>query len=176
MLLWCIPEAEWLGPGRWVRCTAHLGQCTLQTPGHLSCSDLGRVQNACPAKSVPLWNTWESEQLRPGKCTKHRVCFGQCPCRAPWSLSSVDPGSICRLELGQTQYVPYTVSTPYMCQQHLFIVSLPPHNATEQVSLNKWSHLPPCVRLEIRHWRDLQTEEAKINKEGAALEMTCATD
>ena len=29
----------------------------------------------------------------------------------------------------------------------------------------------PCVRAEIRHQRDLQTEEAKINKEeGTALE------
>ena len=44
-------------------------------------------------------------------------------------------------------------------------VSIPTHNTTEQVSLNKWPPLPSCVRAEIRHWRDLQTEEAKINKE-----------
>ena len=42
---------------------------------------------------------------------------------------------------------------------------LPPHRPTEQVSLNKWPLSPPCARAEISHWRDLQTEEAKINKE-----------
>ena len=45
------------------------GDCARQTPNHLSCSDLGRAQNACPTKSVPLWSTQEPEpeQLRPGK-------------------------------------------------------------------------------------------------------------
>ena len=58
-----------------------------------------------------------------------------------------------------------------------FAEFLPPHNASEQVSLNKWPPLPSCVRVEIRHWRDLQTEEAKINKEeGMAREVTGATD
>ena len=33
------------------------GDCTRQAPGHLSCSDLGRAQNACPTKSAPLWST-----------------------------------------------------------------------------------------------------------------------
>ena len=33
------------------------GHCTHQAPGHLSCSDLGRAQNACPTKSVPLWSS-----------------------------------------------------------------------------------------------------------------------
>ena len=28
---------------------------------------------------------------------------------------------------------------------------------------------PPFVSLEILHWRDLQTEEAKINKEGGMV-------
>ena len=43
--------------------------------------------------------------------------------------------------------------------------------------LNKWPPLPSCVRAEIRHGRDLQTEEVKINKEGGtALEVTDATD
>ena len=48
---------------------------------------------------------------------------------------------------------------------------------TEQVSLNKWSPSPPFVRTEIRYGRDLQTEEAKINKEeGTSLEVTGVTD
>ena len=52
-------------------------------PG-LSCSDLGRAQNACAVESVSLWNTREPEpeQLRPGKRTQPRACFSQFPCRA----------------------------------------------------------------------------------------------
>jgi len=34
--------------GKWLRHTAHLGQCTRQAPDHLSCSNLERAQNACP--------------------------------------------------------------------------------------------------------------------------------
>ena len=37
-------------------------------------------------------------------------------------------------------------------QCYLFAASLPPHSATEQVSLKKTvHHCPPCVRVEIRH-------------------------
>ena len=151
--------------GRWLRRTAHLGQCTCQTPGCLSCLDLGRAQNAHPTGSVSLRNTREPERLRPGKCMKHRAHLGQYSCRVPWSLSSVDLGSTCCLALWQTQCGPYTVSTPHTCQWYLVAVSLPPHNTTEQVSLNKWPPSPPCVRAEVRHWRHLQTEEAKRKKE-----------
>ena len=68
------------------------GECACQAPGHLSCSDLGRAQNASPAESVPLWSTREPEpeQHRPGMCTQPRPCLRQFPCRAIWSLSSVD--------------------------------------------------------------------------------------
>ena len=74
----------------------------------LSCSDLGRAQNTHPTGSVPLQSIQEHEWLRPGKCMKCRACFGQFPCRAPWSLSSVDQGSTGHLDLGHT----YTQSTP----------------------------------------------------------------
>ena len=40
-----------------IRHTTHLGECSLQAPGHLSCSDLGRAQKADPSESVPLWST-----------------------------------------------------------------------------------------------------------------------
>ena len=33
------------------------GDCAHQAPGHLSCLDLGRAQNAGPTKSAPLWST-----------------------------------------------------------------------------------------------------------------------
>ena len=65
---------------------------TRQTPGHLSCSEPGKAQNAGPTKSAPLWSTQEPEpeQIRPGKYTQPRAHFRQFPCRATWSLSSVD--------------------------------------------------------------------------------------
>ena len=67
------------GLGRELRGRAHLGQCTRQALNCLSCLDLGRAQNASPTESVLLWNNQEPEleQLRPGKCTKCRSCFGQ---------------------------------------------------------------------------------------------------
>ena len=68
------------------------GVCTLQAPGRLSCSDLGRAQNAGPTESVPLWSTRgpEPEWPSPGKCTQPRARLRQFSCRATWSLSSVD--------------------------------------------------------------------------------------
>ena len=59
-----------------------------------------------------------------------------------------------------------------ICLQH---PSLPPHSATEQVSLTKQKknsvlNRPLCVRAETRHWRDQQTEEAIT--QGNALEAT----
>ena len=156
-------ETEWLGL-EMIKMHGPPGQCTHQAPGHLSCSELGRAQNAHPTESVLLRITWEPEWLSPGKCTKLKARFGQCPCRAPSSLSSVDLGSTRRLELGQMQCGPYTVSTPHTCQRCLFAVSLPPHNTTEQVSLNKWPPLPPCVRVEIRHWRGKRKEKAKTKE------------
>ena len=56
----------------------------------------------------------------------------------------------------------------------MFAASLPPHSTTEQVSLKECPPLPPCVRAEIRHQGDQQTEEAKT--EGTALEVTGAID
>ena len=116
-----------LGPGKGTKRTAHLGLCPCRAPKN-------------PRGLV-----------RPGKCTKHRDHSGQCSCRAPWSLSSVDPGSTCHLGLWQTKCDPSAVSTLHICQQHLFPMSFPPHNTTEQVSLNKWPPLSPCVRVETRH-------------------------
>jgi len=48
-----------------------------QAPGHLSCSDMGRAQNAGPTKSAPLWSNQEPEpkwltgplQTVPGRAT-----------------------------------------------------------------------------------------------------------
>ena len=98
----CTQETEQLG---WGGDTLHCptwGECSRQPPGHLSCSDLRRAQNAGPTESVPLWSTREPEWLRPGKGTQPRTHFREFPCRATWSLSSVDREST-HGEQGQTQ-------------------------------------------------------------------------
>ena len=90
------PRNQTAGTREVIRRTAHLGQCACQAPGHLSCWDLGRAQNSHPTESVPLWSSREPEpeRLRPGKGTKAWACFGQFPCRAPWSLSQESTGAV----------------------------------------------------------------------------------
>ena len=131
-----------------------------QTPDHLSCSDLGRAQNAGPTLSAPLRTTQvpEPEQLRPGRSP------GPASDDSWWS--NLEPeqcgqGEHMRREWRQAQCGWDTAST---CQCYLFAASLLPHSATEQVSLNTCPPLPPCVRADIRHWRDQQTEEAKTDR------------
>ena len=86
--------------------------CAPSTWYCLSCADLGRAQNSCPAESVPLRSARDPEWLRPGKCTKFRARFRQCPCRAPWSLSSGDQGSTHCLALGKASVVHPLQATP----------------------------------------------------------------
>ena len=43
-------------------CT-NLGECSCQAPGHLSCMDLGRAQNAGPTESVLLCGVPENLNL-----------------------------------------------------------------------------------------------------------------
>ena len=52
-LRWCScgaprKQSGWDQGDDTLRYMAHLGECTHQAPGCLSCSDLGRAQNACP--------------------------------------------------------------------------------------------------------------------------------
>ena len=53
--------------------------CARQAPGHLSCLDLGRAQNADPTESASFWSTQvpEPEWLRPGKCIQPRASLRQ---------------------------------------------------------------------------------------------------
>ena len=93
----CAPRKlkVWDGGGDKTHCPTW-GVCTRQAPGYLSCSDLGRAQNAGPTKSVPLWSTREPEPewLRPGKCMQPRAALDSSPAEQPgWSLSSVDQES-----------------------------------------------------------------------------------
>ena len=69
------------------------------------------------------------------------------------------------LDYGNSQYGPSTASAPHTSQQYLFSVTLPLHSTTEQVSPSKWPLSLPHVKVEIRHWRDLQAEEADQRKE-----------
>ena len=97
------PGNQRAGTEEVIRLTTQLGECTCQAPGHLSCSDLGRAQIAGPTESVPLWSTREPEpeQLRPGKCMQPRAYIRQFPCRATWSLSSVDQESTHTTSIGK---------------------------------------------------------------------------
>ena len=69
------PENQAAGTGEAISHRDH----ARQTPGHLSCSDLGRTQNAGPTESAPLRATWvpESEQLRPVRCMQPRASLGR---------------------------------------------------------------------------------------------------
>ena len=61
-----------------------------QTLHHLSCSDLGRAQNAGPTESAPLRTTRvpEPERLRPGRCMQPRAGLGWFPAEQPraWAV------------------------------------------------------------------------------------------
>ena len=143
-----------------------------QTPGHLSCSDQGRAENTTQ-QSLHLWRLPEYLNLsgldlgsahNPGLASDSSLQSNLEP-KQCWQ------GKHTRRERGQTKCGWDTAST---CQCYLFAVSLSPHSTTEQVSLKKCPPPPPCVRVEIRHWRDQQTEEAKT--EGTSLEVTGAID
>ena len=58
----------------------------------------------------------------------------------------------------------------------LFVCSIPSPPQHDWTSEPKKGvhHCPPCVTMEVRHWRDQQTEEGKT--EGTALELTGAID
>ena len=123
--------------------------CAHQTPHHLSCSDLGKAQNAGPTESAPLRTPRvpEPERLRPGKFIQPRALLRQ------FQQSNPEPkqcrqGKHTPRERGQSQCGREPASTR---QCYLFAASLPPHSKTEQVSLKKCPPPPPCVRVEIRH-------------------------
>ena len=102
------------------------GVCLRQAPGCLSCSDLGRAQNAGLTESVPLWSTREPEpeRLRPGKCLQPRAHFRKFPCRAAWSLSSVDRESTHALSRGKPSVARHCELSPHM--PVIFVCSVPP--------------------------------------------------
>ena len=75
------PENQVAGMGEAISCSDR----AWRTPGHLSCSDLGRAQNAGPTESAPLGTTRvpEPEWLRPGKCIQPRASLRQFQAEQP---------------------------------------------------------------------------------------------
>ena len=124
---------------------------------HLSCSDLGRAQNAGPTESASL-RTTRVPDLRSldlgGACSPGLASDGS------W-WSNLEPeqcgqGGYTRREQGQAQCGRGTASTR---QCYLFAASLPPHSTTDQVSLKKVSITTPFVS----GWKS-DTEETSKRK------------
>ena len=123
----CIPRkpSGWDGEGN--KSQPSTGEDSVrQAPGHLSCLDRGRAQNAGPFKSAPLWSTQEPEpeRLRPGKCTQPRAHFRQFPCRATWNLSSVDWESTHAVNRGKPS-VAQTLQAPHTHASDIFLQCSP---------------------------------------------------
>ena len=145
---------------------------TRQTPHHLSCSDLGRAQNAGPTESALLRTTRvpEPKRLKSGRCMQPRASLRRFPAEQPraWAVWA------------EMAHAPWARVGP-VCLRHcehtpvLFDCSVPPSPQRDWTTEPKKSvhHRPPCVRAEIRHWRDQQTE---VLTEGTALEVTGAID
>ena len=183
---------------------AHLRWRSCCAPRKQSGWDWGGDMMHCPPGESALTKhlvtcsagTWEGH--------KTHTQLSLCLCGVPknLNLSSSDLGSACKPEpaldsLPAEQPGAWTVQTrkahtpwvganpvlPRHCEHspHMPVISVcsvlpsPQHNWTSEP--NKWPPSPPCVRAEIRHWRDLQTEEAKTNKEEEiAPEVTGAPD
>ena len=148
--------SQWSAPQK--RHTAHLRWRTWKPSGW----DGGGYKTHHQAGSMRA-STWSPELLGPRKGTQPKAHFRKFLHRATWSLSSVDWESTHAVSGGKPS-VAETLWAPHTRQWDLSAVPLPPHSTTQQVSLEKWPPPPPCVRMEIRHWRDQQTKEAKINR------------
>ena len=148
---------------RWM---AHLGPCVRSTTESLSSLDLGGAQDTRHTWDCALVVHLEPERLGSGKCTRRMAHLGLCPHGTPESLRSLDLGSTCHLGLWQPSviYPLWALPTHASSIFFFFSVSFPLQSTAEQVSSNKWPLSPPHVRVEIRHWRDLQTEETKWSK------------
>ena len=152
------------------------GEWAHQAPSCLSCLDLGRAQNAGPTESAPLGvlRNLNLSGLDLGSARNPGPALDS-SLQSNLSLSSVDWEST-HVGSGGKPSVAQTLWALPTHASDMFAVFLPPRSTTEQVSLSKGQPSPPCVRAEVRHWRDLQREKAKINKEGTALKVTGATD
>ena len=158
------PENWAAGTGEVISHSFQLGVTARQAPDHLRCSGLGWPQNAGPTKSAPLWSTREpgTEWLRPGECIQPRDSIRQFLAEQKPRAWAVYTGKAhTPWEGAKPVWLNYYEHTPV-----IFVCSVPPSPHHDWTSEPKTSdhHCPACVRVEIRHWRDQQTEEAKINR------------
>ena len=142
--------------------------------------DPGRAQNTCPTKSVPLWSTWVP--LWNLNLSSLHLGSAQIQCLL-WKVPLQSNLEAEQGRLGNTQAVsggkPSVVHTLWPLPTHSSNICLQ-CSSLPTVQLNNWAPSPPCVREEIRHWRDLQTEEAKKKKKnkegGTCMEVKGTTD
>ena len=141
------------------RCTWR--ECASQAPGSLSCSDREGTKRRPNHKtqaqlSLLLCGVPENLNLS-GLGLGSERNSGPAAFRAAWRLSSVDGESTHALSRANPVWPGHCECSPHT-PVRLSAAPLPPHSATEQANLNKRPPPPPCVRAEIRHWRDLQAE------------------
>ena len=150
--------------------TISRSDCTRQTPYHLSCSDLGRAQNAGPTESVPLRTTRvpEPERLRPGRCMQLRAGLWRFLAEQPRAWAVWAGRAQAQWVRAGPVWLRHCEHTPV-----LFVCRVPPSPRCDWTSEPKKSvHHCPLVSGRKSNWRDQQTEEAKT--EGTALEVTDA--
>ena len=116
-------------------------------------SRAGKAQNVTPTESGVPKNLHLS-----GLGLGSERNSGPTPCRPDWSLSSVDRESTHAVSRGKPSVAGTLASAPHTRQGHLPAAPLPPRSTAEQANLDKRPPPPACVRAEIRHWGDLQTE------------------
>ena len=131
-------ETKWPGLKRWIRHMAHLGQCTLLGPSFMgfgpSCQAAWTWEGQRTTEHLGLCPWGAAKWLRPGSCIKHRAYLGQCPCRAPWSLSSVDVGNTCCLGCGKPSLVHPLWALPTHASSFFFFFLQCPSLPTAQLN------------------------------------------
>ena len=132
-----------------------------QTPHHLSCSDLGRAQNAGPTESVPLRTTRvpEPERLRPGRCKQPRASCG-------WLL--VEKPRAWAVWAGRL-HAPWLGTGPVWLRycEHtlvLFVCSVPPYPQRDWTSEPKKKKKKKCPPLPSLYQGGNQTLKRPANR------------
>ena len=137
----CSPSTrspELLRHGEDTKCTAHLGLCPCGVPENLSHLNWKVHETQGPIGTVPSKSTMEPEQYT---SRKHRL---------PWVMAN----PVWSIHFKHSPDMPV-----------VFVCSVPHPPQHKWTSEPKWvATFIPCVSAEMRHWRDLQTEEAKIKK------------
>ena len=133
VLSWCTWGTEWQGPGRLIRCTAHMGQCACPALVTWAVRTWEGHKMHSQPRSVPLQSTQEPEWLISVKYMK---------CRAAWD-SAVAEHSGDWAVYTRDMYAPWIVANSVWsihCEHSphmpvVFVCSVPPspqHNWTSE--------------------------------------------